>query len=350
LIKPENKIEKVENILVIRRHNQIGDMLCSLTLYAALKKKYPAAEITLVAAKTNYEIPFFEINPFISRVLIADRSTSKRTLSFYKDLRTKKYQISIVPSTIKVSRTSHIINLLSGARFRVGVKSIDGIKNSSGYLLNVKTDFIWKDSHQLERNLDVAREIGCDLSEEEIGSLKFQFTPEEISEAQLFLDSNFPAKSRMIIGFHPGAGKEENRWKQENFTELILKTHKKFKNYVLLTSGWIDDAIVNKIKNELAQNKIACEVLHNLPVKKLGAIISLINLYITNDTGSMHLAGFSNAKMISLFGPTNPLEWAPTGINQLYIKSKTNNINDINVDEVFRKIELFLEQTNGDKI
>ena len=33
--------EKVKNILVIRQHNQIGDMLCSLTLYAALKKKYP---------------------------------------------------------------------------------------------------------------------------------------------------------------------------------------------------------------------------------------------------------------------------------------------------------------------
>ena len=347
MTKPENKIDKVENILVIRQHNQIGDMLCSLSLYAALKKKYSASEITLVASKTNYEIPFYEINPFISRVLIIDRSTFQKTLKFYKELRTRKYQMSIVPSTIKVSRTSHIINLLSGAKVRVGIKSVDGIKNKSHSLLNVKSDFNWKDTHQLERNLDLVKQIGCDLSEKEI--LKFQFTPEETSEAKLFLKNKFPDKSKMIIGFHPGSGKGENRWKQENFTELILKTHNKFKNYILLTSGWIDDAIVNKIKNELAQNKIACEVLHNLPVKKLGAILSLINLYITNDTGSMHIAGFSNAKMISLFGPTNPLEWAPTGTNQLYIKSKTININDISVDEVYNKIEILLEQINGDK-
>ena len=324
-------------------------MLCSLTLYAALKKKYPVAEITLVAAKTNYTIPFFEINPFINRVLIVDRSTLNKTFKFYRELRSRKYQVGIVPSTIKVSRTSHIINFLSGARIRVGVKSIDGIKNNSRYLLNVKSDFIWKDSHQLERNLDVVKQIGCDLSKDEIESLKFKFSVDEIKVAKNFVAQNFPDQNKKIIGFHPGAGKEENRWNQENFTELILKTHNGFNNYVLLTSGWIDDAIVNKIQNELTQNNIACEVLHNLPVKKLGAILSLINLYITNDTGSMHIAGFSNANMISLFGPTNPLEWAPKGINQLYIKSKTNNINNIGVDEVYNKIENLLEQINGDK-
>jgi len=46
--------EEIKNILVVRQHNQIGDMLCSLPLYSALKKKYPNSAITLVAAKTNY--------------------------------------------------------------------------------------------------------------------------------------------------------------------------------------------------------------------------------------------------------------------------------------------------------
>ena len=323
-------------------------MLCSLSLYAALKKKYPDSEVTLVASITNYEIPFFEINPFISHVLILDRSTLKKILEFYRKLRSRKYQVGIVPSTIKVSRTSHIINLVSGARIRVGVKSIDGIKNKSHSFLNIKSDFTWKETHQLKRNLDVVKQIGCGLSKDEIESLKFKFTPEEISEAKLFLESKFPDKSRKIIGFHPGAGKEENKWSYNNFIDLILKTYSKYKNYVLLTSGWLDDVIISKIGNELQKRNVTYVVLHNLPIKKLGVILSLINLYITNDTGSMHIAGFSNAKMISLFGPTNPNEWAPKGINQLYIKSKTDNINDINVDEVFNKMEPLLEQINGD--
>ncbi len=61
----------------MRQHNQIGDMLCSLTLYKALKIKYPGAQITLVAAKTNYQIPFFDINPYIDHVITFDKSSLK---------------------------------------------------------------------------------------------------------------------------------------------------------------------------------------------------------------------------------------------------------------------------------
>ena len=58
-------------------------MLCSLTLYKALKKKYPDSRITLVAAKTNYEIPFFEINPYLDRVIVFDKSSPKNNFEFY---------------------------------------------------------------------------------------------------------------------------------------------------------------------------------------------------------------------------------------------------------------------------
>ena len=345
----ENKMRRVQDILVVRQHNQIGDMLCSLTLYAALKKKYPGSRITLVAAKTNYEIPFSKINPFLHRVLILDRSSFKKTIGFYKELRKTKYQIGIVPSTIKVSRTSHIINFLSGAKTRVGVKTIDGVKNPSNHFLNIKSDFMWEGIHQLERNLDIVKQIGCNLSGVEKKSIMFQFSSDEIHEANKFIEANFPGKSKKIIGFHPGAGKEENMWETKRFIGLIKNVYNKFHNYVLLTSGWTDDATISEVETELKNSGIDYKVLHNHPVKKLGAILSLIDLYITNDTGTMHIAGFSGAKIISLFGPTNPKEWAPEGINQLYVKSKTNNINDITVDDVCHKAESFLVKINGDK-
>ena len=99
----------------MRQHNQIGDMLCSLTLYKALKKKYPDARITLVAAKTNYEIPFFDINPYLDRVIIFNKSSIKTIIGFIRELRSRKYQLCFVPSTIVLSRTSHILNWISGS-------------------------------------------------------------------------------------------------------------------------------------------------------------------------------------------------------------------------------------------
>ncbi|MFN3695043.1 MAG: glycosyltransferase family 9 protein, partial [Ignavibacterium sp.] len=221
------------NILIVRQHNQIGDIISSLSLYKAIKKKYPHSHITLVASKTNYEIPFFDINPYIDRVLIYDKSTTKSILNFYKQLRDRNYDFGFVPSTIKISRTSHIINFLSGAKIRVGVNSVDGIKNKSAFLLNLKDDFNWKNKHQLVRNLEIARLAGFDLSDEELIDIKFTFNEKEMAFAQNFLKENFNDSSKKIIAFHPGAGKKENLWPTEKYFELIIKLKEEFNIYVM---------------------------------------------------------------------------------------------------------------------
>lgn len=318
-------------------------MLCSLSLYKAIKKKYPDSHITLVASKTNYEIPFFDINPFIDRVLIYDKSSSKSVFDFYKRFRDRKYNFGFVPSTIKISRTSHIINFLSGAKVRVGVNSIDGIKNKSASLLNLKSDFNWENKHQLFRNLEIAQLAGFDLSEEELKSIKIELGDEEVFFAKNFLLENFPDSSKKIIAFHPGAGKIANTYPSDKFLKLIQNIYEQYNNYILLTSGWTDDRIIGKITAGLDKDSIKYKVIHNLPVKKLAAILSLVDLYITNDTGTMHIAGFSGTKMISLFGPTNPNEWAPLNKNSYYIKSPTGKIEDISNEEIIKLTQKVLD-------
>ena len=82
-------------------------------------------------------------------------------------------------------------------------------------------------------------------------------------------------------------------------------------------------------------DKLVKTLSDNFEIKKLAAVLSRINLYITNDTGPMHIAGSTDTKMISLFGPTKSYEWAPSLENQFYIQSESGNINDITVSEVF---------------
>ena len=326
----------------MRQHNQIGDMLCSLTLYKALKIKYPGAQITLVAAKTNYQIPYFDINPYIDHVITFDKSSLKEIFNFLKYLRSRKYQIGVVPSTILLSRTSHIINYISGAKNRVGVTSFDGKENKSHKYLNIKSAFVWKSTHQTERNLQVIKQIGCDLSTDEISSIKIDINDSDLDYANKFILDNFPDENKNVIAFHPGAGKEANVWDSDNFTKLIKRLYIEFQSYILITSGWTDDKVVENISAELIQSNIEFKILDKAPVKKLGAVLSMIDLYITNDTGVMHIAGYSGANLISLFGSTNPKEWAPKRKNQKYIKAADNNINSISVDEVFELAKTFL--------
>jgi len=192
---------KVKNILIVRQHNQLGDMLCSVPLFAAIRKRFPDAHITLVASPINYEILFSDINPFIDKVITYRKSPFKNLIEFYKELKNHDYQIGIVPSTVSISRTSHFINFFSGAKIRVGVNSIDDKVNSVAYLLNVKSDFEWDKNklHQTERNLDVGRQINCDLTDEEKKGVMIHLSDEEIKFAEDFIRTNFPDRGLLSL-------------------------------------------------------------------------------------------------------------------------------------------------------
>lgn len=335
----------VHNILIVRQHNQLGDMLCSVPLFEALRSRFPEAYITLVASPINYEILFSDINPYINEVITYDKSGPRSIRRFLKKLRKRKYQIGIVPSTVSVSRTSHIINYLSKAAVKVGVKSIDGKKNDAEFMLNIKSDFNWNEKklHQIERNLDIGRQIGCDLPEDE-RRIKIALCEDEIIFAQEFMERNFPDRKRPVVSFHPGAGKTPNRWSVENFTDLAERLHKKFNCHILITSGRIDEEITADLKDRLEKRGIESVILKDTPVRKVGAVIRMTDLYITNDTGVMHVAEGVDAKIVSLFGPTNAYEWGPKGPNNIAIQSKNSDINDITVDEVFKASEEILQR------
>ncbi len=341
----------IKNILIVRQHNQLGDMLCSVPLFAAIRKRFPGAHITLVASPINYEILFSDINPYIDKVITYRKIPFRNLIEFYKELKNHDYQIGIVPSTVSISRTSHFINFFSGAKIRVGVRSIDDKYNSVEYLLNVKSDFQWdsKKLHQVERNLDVGRQIDCDLSEEEKNEMMIHLSSEEILFAETFINENFPDKNKLIISLHPGAGKTANRWDKANFVELIGRLHEKYGCYILLTSGTIDKEITDSIGEELRLQDINCVILENSPIRKVGAVIKMADLYITNDTGTMHVAGGVDANVISLFGPTHGYEWAPKGKNKIFIQSPTENINDISVERVFETASGMIETIYGIK-
>lgn len=343
--------EIVKNILIVRQHNQLGDMLCSVPLFAAVRKKYPEAHITLVASPINYEILYSDINPFIDKVITYQKSTAKDLMDFYKELKNHTYQIGIVPSTVSISRTSHLINYFSGAKIRAGVNSIDEKINSVSYLLNVKSDFRWNERklHQVDRNLEVGAQFGCMLTEDEKRQVMIHLSSDEISFAKNFINENFPDKEKMIIAFHPGAGKIPNRWSKENFISLMRLFHEKHNCYLLMTSGTIDKEITDSIKKELSELSIDCKILENTPVRKVGAVIKSTDLYVTNDTGTMHVAGGVDANVVSLFGPTHGYEWAPAGKNKVFIQSESGNIDDIKTEEVFRVSENLLNEFVKDK-
>ena len=57
----------------------------------------------------------------------------------------------------------------------------------------------------------------------------------------------------------------------------------------------------------------------------------------------MHVAGATKTPQISIFGPTNPFNWAPIGVEKYFLK-RSDLIGDVEVEEVFNLCKYILEK------
>ncbi len=322
--------EKPKNILIIRQHNQFGDMMATIPLFRAVKKKFPKSRLTVMASNINY----FGVSaaPYIDELFVFDKSRLfdfEYLMLLKKVLRAKKYDLVIVPSTVSISFTSHLFAGLAKSDFAIGASSLEGMENSASFFLNKGVPLSWQPPtrHVSDFILDVVRPIGI---EETDFSYELQLSEENYKYADEFF-RKFNKECEVKIGFHIGAGKEPNRWALPNFKELINRL-KKIPNLCFYFTG--SSADENEIVYMIKAFGNEAGYLLNKPIPDVAAVIEKSHLFITNDTGIMHVAGATGTPQISLFGPTNPYQWAPVGDRKYFIK-KDEDINSITVDEVY---------------
>ncbi|MCC6865958.1 MAG: glycosyltransferase family 9 protein [Ignavibacteria bacterium] len=326
--------EIIIRILVIIRH-QFGDMLCSLPMLQAIRNEFKNAEIILVTKSSTKFKEIFKGNISPVNEVIEYESGFENFINLIKLLREKKINLAVVPSTVIFSATNHLVAYYSNAAFRVGVRSRDFLLNKAGYVLNIKNDFLWdsKRIHQVNRNLDVIKQIGI---EPVINNIELQLTNEENTWAEEYYRENFPDAARKVIGIHPGAAKPGNVWPAEKFAELLNLLSEKFPSYFYISEGPDDKKYINKL-DEILKHKyplVSYKTFYG-DLMKNAANISKTALFISNDTGIMHLASAFKMPVIGLFGPTNAFEWGPLGNNKASVQASGGKIENIEIINVF---------------
>ena len=336
-----------KNILIVRQHNQLGDLLAGVSLFRALKEKYPESVITLIVSPFNS--PGLIKNKFINRIFIFDKRkiyNPSYISKFYKLIR-EEYDIVIVPVVVSISFTSNLIARLSNSKIRIGAKSLDGKLNSSAYLFDRRVNIDWRkhpDSNVSERSLDIIRPFGVNTQNYRS---EITFDEEDLSVANNFIQSIKKEKEQTLIGLHVGAGKVPNRWSLDKYSVLMKQLKEKYNAAFYLTGSNADKEDIKYLKDKL---KYEVGLFVNKKIPEVAALISLSNLFISNDTGIMHVAGTTETPQISIFGPTNPFNWAPIGPNKYFIR-RSELIDDVSVADVFHICELVLtNKTNSEFI
>jgi len=327
-----------KKFLIVRQHNQLGDLLAGVSIFRAIKETYPESHITLIVSPFNY--PGLIKNKFIDELFIFNKKKIYNPFYFRKFWKVLKreYDVVIVPVVVSISFTSNLISRLANAKIRIGPRYLDGKKNESDFFFNRRVTLDWRmhpDSNVSERSLDIVRPFGINTNDYRS---EITFDDEDIKEAEKFISEMNLYENEYLIGLHIGAAKPPNRWSALKYAVLIKKLNENYPAKFYLTGSTADQEILEYVKANVPF-KIFTFVNRKIP--EVAALISKSDLFICNDTGIMHVAGTTSTPQISVFGPTNPFNWAPFGPEKYFIR-KSELIDDISVDDVFNLCKVVL--------
>jgi len=112
-----------------------------------------------------------------------------------------------------------------------------------------------------------------------------------------------------FIAVHPGSGGAGKCWPPEHFAHTIQILRASGRRTVMI-EGEADATAVAAVQREAGSG---VPVLRNLPLRTLAAVLQCCNGYLGNDSGVSHLAAAVGARCTLVFGPTDPVVWAPDG-------------------------------------
>lgn len=328
------------SILVVRQHDQLGDMICAVPAIRALRSAWPGAAITLVASPVNHDVMLH--HPLVDRLLLYDKREIRRSprafRAFLRALREGAPDIAVVPSTVSISLTSGLIARLSGAPVRIGPGRLEHRENPAEFLYTHPVDLDWREEparHQTLRNADVLAPLGLAAGDT---ACLLGLTPEERRAAAARIE---PLRRRhgLVVGLHPGAAKPGNRWPPERFAALAAELHRERGCAFLVTVGPRDAEQAARLLPMLAAPH---ETMTNEPIRSVAALIDRTDLFVSNDTGPLHIAGALGPPSLGLFGPTDPRVWAPPGRKNHFVRGKDGTMESIEVEEVLSLCRVIL--------
>lgn len=114
-----------------------------------------------------------------------------------------------------------------------------------------------------------------------------------------------------VLAIHPGSGSGEKNWRVDGFATVANLARRRLGVSIAILGGPADQELVRDV---LALLDEPPEILvHDWPLTRVAALLTRAQVYLGNDSGISHLAGCLGVRGLALFGPTDPVLWAPLG-------------------------------------
>ena len=304
----DSDIDINKSSILFLSQNRIGDTLITTPIYAALKHSYPDCIIDVLLSRRNVET--LEDNPHIRLRYVIKRKPFD-LFSVIWSIRKQKYDfvVDLIPSK---SATSTAICLLSKSCYTVGLARDNDFAYDIKVVPLIGNTNNNKEVRMVENVAQLLRPFGIIPS---LKNLKTEFYPNSkaMEFAQSVVNKLLPtskeANKKIIIGVNISASKPSKYWGLENFVGLVKSIQNTYQEaciLILYSSAYKEDAA------EICKRGPAVLCDETKSLAEFAAVISKLELLITPDSASVHLADIYHVPLIILTSePDDQHYWYP---------------------------------------
>ena len=323
--------------ILLLRLERIGDLLMVLDAIAMVRALAPNAAIDLVVGSWN--APLARLVPAVDSVETLDapwltrhgRGESWRALiSRARAWRAKHYDLAI---NFEPDIRSNLLLALSGARRRVGYLSGGGGSALTDAIGADPNAHIAENARALVARAfektglkPCATEISASITETSASVMADGSSSKTSPVAQGFSPVlripddarrkaadllHSTAAGRPIIGIQPGAGRQIKEWDPARFAEVGSALAKTRGATIVLIGAASDRRALDATRAAWPHEVPLLELPVETDLVVLAAVLERLALFITGDTGPMHLAAAVGTPILAIFGPSLPTRYAP---------------------------------------
>ena len=291
-------------VLVVRL-GSLGDLVHALPAVAQLRAAMPDARIDWLVEPAHAEL--LRLVPVISNVIVLKGKSASGWLATARELRANKYDMALdLQGLIK----SAALARLSGARQVVGFDTTSLREPAARWGYTDQVD-VGEGRHVIDKNLDLTtwvvakkapgNELGGDFRENRLRAhfpLALQPSPALASLREAWAAKGAVPDFALI---NPGAAWVNKRWPPAAFAAVARWIHATYAWTPVILWGPGEEALADAI---VAGADGAAVRAPRTTINDLLALAGAAKLFVSGDTGPLHLACAMGTPVVALFGPT----------------------------------------------
>lgn len=278
----------------------------------AIRKGFPGSLISILAKP--WVAPVFKSSPYIDNVLIYNGDNIHKgirgKLHLARDLRQYRFDAAIL---LQNAFEAALITFLARIPCRIGYDT-DARRMLLTHAVPCTSEI--KREHQTGYYLNIIRSLGLEDDGEE---LYLQLSRESRVRAENILRRHGISPEERMIGINPSATfGPAKQWFPERYALLSDKIYESNQMPIILFGGPEDKELGRKISTMMQHRPI--DLTGRTSLGEAMALIERCALFITNDSGLMHVAAALKTPLIAIFGSTNPTTTGPFSSNSRVVQ------------------------------